>query len=110
MKDLAKVVLVMRYLTGTHRLGPTYYTKQGASLKCFVDCSYGVHVDGRSHAGFSLHMGADNAPFFVSSKKQTDCVAVGSMEGEYVALAAASRKVLEFRYFLDSIEFPQDGS
>jgi len=29
------------------------------------------------------------------------------MEGEYVELSAASRKVLEFRYFLDNIGFPQ---
>jgi hypothetical protein len=107
MADLSKAVLVLRYLSGTPNLGPTYFTKQGPTLSCFVDCSYGVHVDGRSHAGFSLHIGADNAPFFVSSKKQNDCVAVGSMEGEYVALSAAARKVLEFRYFLENIGFPQ---
>jgi hypothetical protein len=106
--DLAKVVLVMRYLAGTPKLGPTYFTKQGPKLVCFVDCSYGTHVDGRCHYGFSLHMGADNAPFYVHSKKQTECVATGSMEGEYVSLSAASRKVLEFRYFLESIDFPPD--
>lgn len=106
--DLAKVVLVMRYLAGTPKLGPTYFTKQGPTLVCFVDCSYGTHVDGRCHYGFSLHIGADNAPFYVQSKKQSECVAIGSMEGEYVALSAASRKVLEFRYFLDSIDFPPD--
>jgi hypothetical protein len=105
--DLAKVILVLRYLNGTHSLGPTYYTQQGPVLSCFVDCSYGVHVDGRSHAGFTLHIGSDSAPFFVSSKKQNDCVAVGSMEGEYVALSLAARKVLEFRYFMESIEFVQ---
>ena len=67
-------------------------------------------MDGRSHAGFSLHIGADNAPFYVNSKKQTDCVAVGSMEGEYVAMSAAARKVFEFRYFLESIGFPQKAA
>ena len=105
--DLAKAVLVLRYLSGTPKLGPTYYTKQGPVLSCYVDCSYGCHTDGRSHAGFSLHIGSDNAPFYVSSRKQKDCVAVGSMEGEYVALSAAARKVLEFRYFLEDIGFPQ---
>jgi hypothetical protein len=29
------------------------------------------------------------------------------MEGEYVALSLAARKVLEFRYFMESIEFVQ---
>ena len=51
MADLAKVVLVLRYLSGTPKLGPTYFTTQGPTLTCFVDCSYGVHPDGRSHGG-----------------------------------------------------------
>jgi hypothetical protein len=105
--DLAKVTLVLRYLLGSAEFGPTYYTMQGAILFAFVDCSYGIHVDGRSHAGFSLHIGDDNSPFLVSSKKQKDCVAVGSMEGEYVALSAVARRVMEFRFFLEDIEFPQ---
>ena len=107
LADLAKVHIVLRYLSASTSLGPTYHTKQGPTLVCFVDCSYGCHVDGRSHAAYSLHIGADNAPFYVSSKKQKDCVAVGSMEGEYVALAASARKVMEFRYFLESCDFPQ---
>jgi len=77
-------------------------------LKCFVDCSYGVHFDGRCHYGFSLHIGADNAPFFVCSKKQTECVAIGSMEGEYVVLSSATRQDHEVSLFLESIGFPQD--
>jgi len=105
--DLAKAVLVLRYLAGTAKLGPTYYTKQGPTLVCYVDCSYGVHADGRSHGGFSLHIGSDNAPFFVNSKRQSECVAVGSMESEYVTLSSAARKVLEFRYLLEDLEFPQ---
>jgi hypothetical protein len=105
--DLSKVVLVLRYLSGTPKLGPTYYTTLGPILTCFVDCSYGVHPDGRSHGGYSLHIGRDNAPFFVNSKRQNECVAVGSMEGEYVCLSAAARKVLEFRYFLEDVGFPQ---
>jgi hypothetical protein len=31
------------------------------------------------------------------------------MEGEYVCLSSAARKVLEFRYFLENIGFPQDN-
>ena len=107
LADLAKVHIVLKYLSATIAMGPTYHTNQGATLVCYVDCSYGCHVDGRSHAAFSLHIGADNAPFFVSSKKQKDCVAVGSMEGEYVALSSSARKVMEFRYFLGSCDFPQ---
>jgi hypothetical protein len=105
--DMAKVSLVLRYLLGSASYGPTYYTTQGALLYAFVDCSYGVHLDGRSHIGYSLHIGDDNAPFAVCSTKQKDCVAVGSMEGEYVALSAVARRVMEFRFFLEDVEFPQ---
>ena len=107
MLDLSKAVLVLRYLSGTPKLGPTYYTTEGPTLVCYADCAYGVHPDGRSQGGFSLHIGRGNAPFFVHSKRQSECVAVGSMEGEYVCLSSAARKVLEFRYFLEDIGFPQ---
>jgi hypothetical protein len=107
--DLSKAILVLRYLAGTPQMGPTYYTTQGPILVCYVDCAYGVHSDGRSHGGFSLHIGRGNAPFFVNSKRQSECVAVGSMESEYVCLSSAARKVLEFRYFLEDIGFPQSA-
>ena len=107
MSDLAKVTLVLRYLSGTPTLGPTYHTTYGPILCAYVDCSYGCHVDGKSHGAYSLHIGPDNAPFLVSSKKQKDCVALGSMEGEYVSLSAVAKKVMEYRYFLDSCNFPQ---
>jgi hypothetical protein len=80
--DLAKITLVLSYLAGSPELGPTSFSTRGPQLMCFVDCSYGTLVDGRSHAAFSLHIGRDGAPFYVSSKKQSDCVAVGSMEGK----------------------------
>lgn len=108
MADLAKVTLVLRYLSTNVRLGPTYHTTRGPDLAAYVDCSYGCHVDGYSHAAFSLHIGADNAPFYVSSRKQKECVALGSMEGEYVALSACAKAVMQFRYFLASAGFPQD--
>ena len=107
MADLAKVVLVLRYLMGTPKLGPTYFTTQGPILSCFVDCSYGVHPDGRSHGGFSLHIGRGKAPFFVNSKRQSECVAVGTMEGEYVVCGPQSFRISLFfgRYWFSSI-FP----
>jgi hypothetical protein len=89
--DLAKATLVLRYLSGTAKLGPTYFTTQGPTLVCYVDCSYGVHADGRSHGGFLLHIGNDNVPFLVNSKRQSECVAVGSMESEYYSLFCCSQ-------------------
>ena len=73
----------------------------------YVDASYAVHTDGRSQTGCSFHIGKYSAPFYVKAGKQTECVSIGSMEAEYVALSQAARKLLEFRYLLEDIGFPQ---
>ena len=74
-----------------------------------MDASYSVHHDGRSQTGCSFHIGRFSAPFYVKAGKQTECVSIGSMEAEYVALSQAGRKILEFRYLLEDIGFPQSA-
>jgi hypothetical protein len=105
--DMAKGIKVLQYLKGTPSLGPRYYTEQGAILYVYVDASYAVHHDGRSQTGCSFHIGRYSAPFYVKAGKQTECVSIGSMEAEYVALSQAARKLLEFRYLMEDIGFPQ---
>jgi hypothetical protein len=105
--DMSKGLKVLQYLKGTPQLGPRYHTTEGPILYVYVDASYAVHHDGRSQTGFSFHIGRDSAPFYVKAGKQTECVSIGSMEAEYVALSQAARKLLEFRYLLEDIGFPQ---
>jgi hypothetical protein len=105
--DLEKGIKVLQYLKGTPKLGPTYFTTDGPKLYVYVDASYAVHHDGRSQTGCSFHIGKNSAPFYVKAGKQTECVSIGSMEAEYVALSQAARKILEFRYLLEDIGFPQ---
>ena len=109
MEDLAKGIKVVQYLRATPTLGPRYYTPDGPILYVYVDASYAVHHDGRSQTGCSFHIGRYSAPFYVNAGKQTECVSIGSMEAEYVALSKAARKLLEFRYLLEDIGFPQQG-
>ena len=105
--DMAKGIKVLQYLKGTPSLGPRYHTAEGPILYVYVDASYAVHFDGRSQTGCSFHIGKDSAPFYVKAGKQTECVSIGSMEAEYVALSQAARKLLEFRYLMEDIGFPQ---
>jgi hypothetical protein len=107
--DLLKGIKVLQYLKGTPSLGPRYYTADGPTLYVYVDAAYAVHHDGRSQTGCSFHIGKHSAPFYVKAGKQTECVSIGSMEAEYVALSQAARKVLEFRYLLEDLGFPQVG-
>ena len=105
--DMSKGIKVLQYLKGTPSLDPRYHTTEGPVLYVYVDASYAVHHDGRSQTGCSFHIGRDSAPFYVKAGKQTECVSIGSMEAEYVALSQAARKLLEFRYLLEDIGFPQ---
>ena len=104
---MAKGIKVLQYLKGTPSLGPRYHTCEGPVLYVYVDASYAVHPDGRSQTGCSFHIGKHSAPFYVKAGKQTECVSIGSMEAEYVALSQAGRKLLEFRYLLEDVGFPQ---
>jgi hypothetical protein len=105
--DLDKGIKVLQYLKGTPTLGPRYHTTEGPVLYVYVDAAYAVHHDGRSQTGCSFHIGRHSAPFYVKAGKQSECVSIGSMEAEYVALSQAARKLLEFRYLLEDIGFPQ---
>jgi hypothetical protein len=107
--DMDKGIKVLQYLKGTPTLGPRYHTTEGPILYVYVDASYAVHHDGRSQTGCSFHIGRHSAPFYVKAGKQTECVSIGSMEAEYVALSQAARKLLEFRYLLEDIGFPQQS-
>jgi hypothetical protein len=107
--DVRKVVQVLRYLQGSKDTGPTYYTTEGPILVAHADAAYGVHTDGRSQSGFYLSIGRYSAPVFVYTGAQRSCVALGSMHAEYVVLAEAGKKILEYRYFLEDIGFPQQG-
>jgi hypothetical protein len=105
--DMEKGIKVLQYLKGTPTLGPRYHTDEGPILYVYVDAAYAVHHDGRSQTGCSFHIGRHSAPFYVKAGKQSECVSIGSMEAEYVALSQAARKLLEFRYLLEDIGFPQ---
>jgi hypothetical protein len=108
--DMEKGIKVLQYLKGTPSLGPRYHTAEGPVLYVYVDAAYAVHHDGRSQTGCSFHIGCHSAPFYVKAGKQNECVSIGSMEAEYVALSQAARKLLEFRYLLEDIGFPQASS
>ena len=107
--DMEKSIEVLQYLKGTPKLGPRYHTTEGPVLYVYVDAAYAVHHDGRSQTGCSFHIGRHSAPFYVKAGKQNECVSIGSMEAEYVALSQAARKLLEFRYLLEDIGFAQSS-
>ena len=109
MGDMAKLVRVLRYLNTSPDIGPTFYTEDGPVLCAHVDAAYGVHTDARSHTGYYLSIGRYSAPVFTYSGSQTSCISLGSMMAEYVALGEVAKKILEYRYLLSDLGFPQTG-
>ena len=107
--DMKKLTLIMQYLNSTLSYGPRYYTEEGATLYGYVDASFNVHPDSRSHTGYFLCIGKDSAPTLSFSSKQKSCISLSSMEAEYVALHEMTKVIVHTRRFLAEIGFPQEG-
>ena len=71
----------------------------GIWVHLFVDASYGVHADGRSHTGSCVVIG-DLGAVHCRSVKQTIIVTKISTEGELVALSDSANHGLFLRKLL----------
>jgi hypothetical protein len=97
--DIDKLIRLVRYIRGTRDMGIVF--RPGASgirVHLFVDASYGVHVDGRSHTGSCVVIG-DLGAVHCRSAKQT-IVTKSSTEAELVGLSDSANLGLFLRNFL----------
>jgi Reverse transcriptase (RNA-dependent DNA polymerase) len=106
--DLIKVTRVFRYLNFTADTGPRFFAN-GAILFGFCDAAWANHTDFRSHVGYFGCIGRDSAPFASHSSKIKSCVALSSMEAEYISLCELVKFIVVCRRFLSEIGFPQPG-
>jgi len=96
-EDRVKLERVIKYLRGTIDLGICFSST--GDLESFIDASFGVHRDGKSHSGCIIMLG--NGPVHVSSRRQR-IVTKSSCEAEVVALSDEASTVLWSRDFLIS--------
>jgi len=99
--DLIKLKRILQYLKGTIDyvtvLSMSINDNKSINLDCYIDASYTVHNDSKSHSGAFLSLGS--GPIYVSSTKQ-NCVSKSSTEAELIALtdyigeAIATRNVV----------------
>jgi hypothetical protein len=97
--DVDKLIRLIRYIRGTRELG--MLLRPGASgirVHLFVDASYGVQADGRSHTGSCVVIG-DLGVVHCRSAKQTIVTKI-STEGELVALSDSANQGLFLRKLL----------
>ena len=83
--DLKAARRVLSYLRGTLEKVKTYDYNDYPNLHCYIDASFGIYSDGRSHTGVSIYLGNGSSPILWKSKKQT-CRAKSSTEAELLAV------------------------
>jgi hypothetical protein len=97
--DLQKLNRVLRYLSSTSDLGIVLSATPASQVQAYIDASYGVHADYRSHTGMYITLG--NGPIDVKSTKQK-LNTKSSTESELVALSDMSSRVIWCRNFLSA--------
>ena len=96
-QDLRKLMRVLKYLNATVDLGIKLTSGAEPQLRAYIDASYGVHGDGKSHSGMTVTLGG--GPIYVKSTKQK-IVTKSSTESELVALSDGASVVIWGRDFL----------
>jgi hypothetical protein len=96
---------VLRYLKGTYDYGITMAKEQELKLIGYSDSDFaGEKTDRKSTGGYVFML---DGIISWSSKKQT-CVALSSMEAEYIALSEAVKETIWLRRFLEELGFKQE--
>ena len=108
-QDWAKLDRVMGYLRGTpNRSIILRPGSMGIVPRLYVDASYGVHADGKSHTGSSIVIGDTGAVFNKSCKQSI--VTKSSTEAELVAASDALNQLLHARELLKNQKKHQDNN
>ena len=96
--DWNKLDRVLKYLNGAPHMGIVLSPDRDLSLLVYVDASYGVHCDAKSHTGMSIALG--KGPIFAKSSKQR-LVSKSSTEAELIGLSDSATQAIWTRNFLE---------
>ena len=97
LDDQGKLDRVLRYLNSTKELGMVLECDKDISVLVYVDASYGVHADGKSHTGVIISLG--RGAVHVRSGKQK-IVTKSSTEAELVGLSDSLSQGIWTREFI----------
>jgi hypothetical protein len=95
--DYDKLVKTIKYIRGTRELALTLEMDDPVHVTSYIDASYGVHMDKKSHTGCIITLGK-GAVYSKSSTQKLNTMS--STEAELVAVTEASYQVLRTRNFL----------
>jgi hypothetical protein len=110
--EMKNAYRILKYINATKEAG-LVLRPSGTRLHFYVDASYGIHPNGRSHSGVSVSLGGDypslglDGTFFVRSTVQK-FVTVSSTEAEMSAIYEIHQLLAALRQFL--FELGEDQS
>ena len=94
--DEKKLHRVVRYIRGSRELG-LRLSAESVSIFAYVDASYGVHSDMKSHTGAVIGLG--KGPIYAKSSVQK-LNSTSSTEAELIALSDSTAQIIWTRNFL----------
>jgi hypothetical protein len=96
-EDLGKLDRLLMYLNGCPNLGITLKASEGIRVLAYVDASFAIHHDMKSHTGGLITLGS--GPIYVCSKRQ-GLVTKSSTESELVGISDVLPQIIWVRDFL----------
>jgi hypothetical protein len=96
-EDWDKMIRVLMYLNGCPHMGIVLKGSEGFRVLAYVDASFGVHQDMKSHTGGIITLGS--GPVYVCSKRQ-GLNTKSSTEAELVGISDVLPQIVWVRDFL----------
>ena len=103
-QDLQKLSRLMDYLNHTKHLHLTLEADDAIQVKTFIDASYAVHADYKSHTGGHITLGKGG---IVSKSCKQKIVSKSSTEAELVGVSDFISTALQVREFLTEMGYQQ---
>ena len=97
VEDWSKLERVLKYINGSKDMGICIDMSDGVTVFAYVDSSYGVHNDYKSHTGGVISMG--KGPVFTKSSKQK-IMSKSSTEAELIGISGMLPQAIWTRDFL----------
>lgn len=98
-EDMRKLERVIRYIRGTRDMGIIIEARVNLGVFAYVDASYGVHTDYKSHTGCVIGIG--KGPVYAKSSTQK-INSKSSSEAELIGLSDSINQIVWVRNFLIS--------
>jgi hypothetical protein len=98
-QDRSKLDRLLKYLNGSKHLGITLCPDRDMTIHEYVDASYAVHADGKSHTGAVISL--EKGPVHTKSAKQK-IVTKSSTEAELVGASDSASQIIWTRNYLET--------